>query len=863
MPAEVQFVTADGSMRSVCGLVQSAAEGQCDGGFATYELRVRDALALMELRINTRVFLNMSEVEIVERLLKEWRQINPVLARTFDFDLSAVNFGKHPGRAFTMQLNESDSQFIKRLLKRRGIAWFVRPGKPCNPGSDLPPTHELVLFDDAWKLPKPVPTPWRYHRSTGTEQADSITAWSATRTIAPGGITRHSWDYKSARMETCTDRTLLDQGVLGNQCAASLTDSLVDAPHMGDNSDDFRYLTRLRIQHHEYKSKQFYAESDHRTACVGASFSMRGHPEIDTHPLNEREFTITELHVVAENNLPKALSDKAQRLFALNGWDTTDGCVPTGPQLPSGEYYSNRFTCVRRGIPIVPSYDPRSDLPPAPPMYGIVVADEGEEITCNEFGCVKVRFLECTVEDHAHAQGAGASGTSRDSAWIRSLVPMAGDGYGMIALCRAGDEVLIQFINGNCDRPVAVHSAFNGRATPPAFSHSGNLPGNKALSGIKSKELKGRRYNQMRLDDTPGQISAQLASEHGHSELNLGYLTHPRSDGNGNPRGEGAELRSDEHIAVRAAKGLLLTAWKRLNAIDSQLAREEYLSLMEQCLEQFRTLGDFAAQHQALPIDDKPQVALQSAIREWDNASNTAAKTEGGGAPAIGITAPDGISYATPQTILSYAGRNIDSVAQQHMQFTCGQRFNLNAGKGISLFARSDGIKAIAHCGKLVFQSQHDDTEINAGKNVTITASNGIIKLMAKEIHAVAEDGSFIKIGGGITLGTNGDITHKAANFSSTGPATMHTELPHFAGEGSAAPNWIALNYMDPTTGRGIAEAEYEIHFDGAPGISGKLDAAGKALHKNVMNKPVKKVIYKPRQAQEAQAGLLNDLLDS
>ncbi|WP_426170519.1 contractile injection system protein, VgrG/Pvc8 family [Pseudoduganella sp. R-31] len=79
MPAEVQFVTAAGALRSVCGIVQSATEGHSDGGWATYELVMRDALAFKALHTNTRVFVNMSEVDIVQQNLSEWRQTNPVL----------------------------------------------------------------------------------------------------------------------------------------------------------------------------------------------------------------------------------------------------------------------------------------------------------------------------------------------------------------------------------------------------------------------------------------------------------------------------------------------------------------------------------------------------------------------------------------------------------------------------------------------------------------------------------------------------------------------------------------------------------------------------------------------------------------
>lgn len=819
MPAEVQFVTADGALRSVCGIVQSAAEGQSDGGWATYELVVRDALAFKALHTNTRVFLNMSEVEIIQRLLTEWRQTNSMLARTFDFDLSGVSVAKHPARAFTMQANESDSCFAKRLMRRRGIAWFIRPGPPSRPGSDLAPTHVLMLFDDARKLPKPDPTPWRYHRADGTEQADSITAWSATRTLAPGSIVRHSWDYKTVRLDTSSDPTLLDQGELGNQCAATITDSLVDSPHMGDNNDDFQYLTRLRIQHHEYNSKRFYAESDQRTACVGASFSMSGHPEIDTHPSQEREFVITELHVTAENNLPKDLSDKAQRLFAINGWDTASGFNPAALEQASSERngrYSNRITCVRRGIPIVPSYDPRTDLPPVHPMTAIVVASEGEEITCNELGCVKVRFPGYTIEDGNRTDVPGDTlgavhSTVPGSAWLRPATPFAGNGYGMIALPRAGDEVTVLFINGDCDKPILVNSAFNGRALPPMFSRKGNLPGNKPLSGFLSQELQGTRHNQLCLDDTNGQISAQLASEHGHSELNLGYLTHPRTDGKADPRGEGFEVASEAAGALRACS-LLLTTEPQKSGGGPQLMREAIIQVLTAALDQVQRQGDYAAEVEAnLPEtgrgnklvedDNKPgaktdsghQTQLKEAVDNLERGWNTDPQGGSGqgnqrgkqGILMLGST--EGTALTSQSSVTMAANTNLDQIAQRDTNQTTGRRWIHNIGESASLFI--DGGKAkIKYTFKTTVAKGDMLQRVLLGKYVVESNDDIVFKTKGKYI-VEAEQGVWIKgegglvhVGNQIDLHNPGVLSLKAADYDLAGPVSGSTSLTLPAG---------------------------------------------------------------------------------
>lgn len=535
---------------------------------------------------------------------------------------------------------------------------------------------------------------------------------------------------------------------------------------------------------------------------------------------------ITGLRIDAENNLPKALSDRITRLFALNKWRAPDDGIERA-SAERGARYTNRFSCVRRGIPIVPAFDPRVDVPTAQMQSVIVVTPGEEEVHCDRHGRVKVRFPACRSSDHEHAQGAGASDSDTDSAWLRVASSWAGDHTGAISLPRAGDECLVTFLGGDPDKPVITGRVHGGRTPPPDFSHSGSLPGNRFLSGIKSREIKGQRYNQLRMDDTPGQISTQLASEHGHSQLNLGHLRHPRRDGEAEPRGEGAELRSDEHVAVRAAKGLLLTAWKRLNAVDNQLARAEFLSLMEQCLEQCQSLGSYAAEHQALPLDGKPLAELKSQLSQWEDGSNTAPEGQAAGSAMIAASSPDGISFATAKALASFAGSNVDTVAQQHIQLTAGQHFNLNAGQGISLFSHHNGIKAIAHHGKFLLQSQHDDTEVNSAKNVRVTATDGKVVLMAKEIHIVAEDGSFIKVGGGISLGTKGDIKLHAANFPLDGPATMAAELPSFE-SGTPDQKFILKYGAHDEDAVPAANRRFEIEMSDGSTLKGISDAAGK-----------------------------------
>lgn len=839
-PVEIQFVTDSGGLRSVCGIVASAAEGQSDGGLATYQLIVRDALSLLEKTCSTRVFRNLSEVDVTDRILSEWRAANPVAARAFEFDLA--NLKDYPAREFTMQYNESTAAFLRRLWKRRGIAWFFRPGAASERGSDETPVHTLVLFDDAMVLKQNAAGTVRYHRDHGTEQRDSITAWHAVRQLTPGRATRSSWDYAQARSMHSHDRSGANQGGQGNQFAASLDDYLVDVPHAGDNDQDYHDLGRLHVERHEYEAKYFQAESSDRDLCVGEWNGVSGHPELDTHPAEEREFVITELRVEAENNLPKTFDGRARRLFALNHWRADSGALDQA-SAERGVRYTNRFSCVRRGIPIVPAYDPRIDLPRTEAQSVTVVGPANEEIHCDALGRVKIRFPGCREEDHAHAQGAGASDSDRDSAWVRVASGWAGAQYGATSLPRVGDEVILVFLAGDPDKPLIIGRVHGADTPPPSFSRRSQLPGDKYLSGIRSKEGKAQRYNQLRMDDTPGQISVQLESEHGHSQLNLGYLTEPRSDGKAALVGEGFNLATGESGAIRTAKALLISAWKRLNT-GKQLGCEEHLALMQDCLDLFKSLGQYAAEHQALALDPAAQAELGEDVAAAAGGSNTNPQGQGG-KPTLSITAPAGMAVTTPKTIVSYAGVNVDTVAQQHMQLTSGQRFNLNAGKGISLFSHMDGITQIAHKGKFLMQSQHDDIQIDSAKDIKVTAAKRLIIMAEEEITLMVSGGAYLTLKGkNAEIGGPGPLTVKTDGHHWNGPASASTELPAFtAGDFRRTPRLLRSSDGKPVEGMQL----HVERSDEGP-LSGQSNGAGEG-QKIVVDRlqQLKAFFFRPR----------------
>ncbi|PPA72766.1 type VI secretion system tip protein VgrG, partial [Achromobacter spanius] len=318
------------------------------------------------------------------------------------------------------------------------------------------------------------------------------------------------------------------------------------------------------------------------------------------------------------------------------------------------------------------------------------------------------------------------------------------------------------------DQPLIIGRTFRATNLPPY-----ELPRHNVLNTIKSKEFRGNRANELRLDDTSSQISAALMSEHGDTQLHLGYLTHPRPSG-GQARGEGFELRTDEHGALRAAKGLLLTADAQLRAKGGQLDRSDIVAALQAALDLARNLGDYAAQHEGVAHDAQPQQSLSNAVRDLGHGANDQPDGPGqGDAGAIGLSAPAGIAAATPASIVLSAGGNVDSVAQQHQQVSAGDKIVLNAGGDLGLFSQGGAMRLIAHQGPMLLQAQHNAIRIQADQSAEITSSKQHVLLAADKHITLLCGGAAIKIAdGNIEFSMPGKLTVKAAGHNFTGPSS-------------------------------------------------------------------------------------------
>ncbi|MEJ7805573.1 MAG: DUF2345 domain-containing protein, partial [Telluria sp.] len=247
----------------------------------------------------------------------------------------------------------------------------------------------------------------------------------------------------------------------------------------------------------------------------------------------------------------------------------------------------------------------------------------------------------------------------------------------------------------------------------------------------------------------------------------------------------------------------------------------------------------------ALELDPAPQAALKDDVGTAQTGSNTSPGGEGG-KPTLSMTAPAGIAFTTPKTLVSYAGVNVDTVAMQHMQLTSGGRFNMNAGKGISLFSHMDGISQIAHNGKFLMQSQHDDMQIDSAKDIKVTAGKRLIIMAEEEVTLMVSGGAYLKLkGGNVEVGGPGPMTIKTDGHHWNGPASAQTELPSFgAGDFGRVPQLVRA-----TDGKPVEGMQLYVERDGEGPLSGvsNSDGKGEKIVSDRLQK-IRAIFYRPRK---------------
>ncbi|WP_024301790.1 type VI secretion system Vgr family protein [Pseudogulbenkiania sp. MAI-1] len=781
VPVRLGIAGADGTEQVRCGVVSAAEAAGSDGGFAKYALTVEPPFALLRLRRTSRVFQDQSVPDIVRQVFAEHAAANPVFAAVQSLDFSLA--GELPPRSYCLQYRESDYDFIVRLLHEEGLAWrFVHLD------GDIPQV-QLIAFDAPYSLPPAGVERVRFHRTDATEAEDGLTRWDSTRQIVSGSVALATFDYHPVATGHSGDTSAVDQGSDGARLQSSLQDYDVPGQYYAGDADQLAHYARLRQQAHDVQAKRFDGGGSVRGLTAGQWFRLDEHPAHEWDSAEQREFVVTRQTFTARNNLPADL----QKLVGGNTAETAP--------------FHTQFQAQRRGLPLTPAYAGTALAKPTArgAQTATVVGPAGEEVHTDAHGRIKVQFHWARPDEHPTI-GANLDDTS--SCWLRVAMPSAGAGWGHQFIPRIGQEVLVDFIEGDIDRPVITGVLYNGSHPPPAFSGAGSLPANKTLSGIKSKEHQGGQYNELLFDDTPGEVRTKLSSEHGKTQLNQGYLAHPRTDGKATPRGDGFELRTDRHGAIRAGHGLLLSTEAQASASGKQLARDGAQSQLDAALALSQSLGETATAQLADSVETGPETIqpdnskgatktdghLQhhvQALKAWEAGSNTdkesktAANGQAGQQPLMILSAPAGLAATTDNSLTLAAGTNIDQVAQRDTHQTSGRRWLHNVGQHISLFVAgvkdAVSLKLIAAKGKVQVQSQSDAMELTADKDVRISSLKASQQFNGKKEVLLTCGGAYIRIKDGkIELHAPGKVSFKGGSHDWSGPARMNKEVLRF-----------------------------------------------------------------------------------
>jgi len=340
----------------------------------------------------------------------------------------------------------------------------------------------------------------------------------------------------------------------------------------------------------------------------------------------------------------------------------------------------------------------------------------------------------------------------KESLWVRLAKPYSGGTYGFHWPLLDGTEVAIAFEDGDPDRPYiayALHDSSNGDHV--------------TIQNYKRNVLRTPSNNKIRMEDERGKEHIKISTEYaGKTQLNMGHLV----DSSRQERGHGFELRTDKWGAIRAGTGLFISTEARATASSTQLDMKEAKSQLQSAQQITQSLLAAAELAKAELADVETQKKLlKENIDELKQS-------------VILLSAPGGIAQTTPESIELAAGKNVITAAVGNHDTSILGKITMAAGKCISLFAQSTGIKIFASKGKVEVQAQGDEMDIEALKDITMKSSTGKVLIAAKNEIILTAGSGYIRIGNSqVEIGAPDHILLKTAVVQKQGAASMASQF--------------------------------------------------------------------------------------
>ncbi|WP_163513895.1 type VI secretion system Vgr family protein [Klebsiella pneumoniae] len=577
----------------------------------------------------------------------------------------------YPRREQVMQYGEDDLRFITRLLGEVGI-WFRFT-------ADTRLHIDVAEFCDSQQgyekgltLPSVPPSG---QQSAGV---DAVWEMACRHRVVEQQVSTRDYNYREATadMNAQVDVTRGETTTFG------------EAYHWGDN-----YLTAGNVhdRHPAPESGAFYARLRHERYLNGQT-RMQATTSCPTHCPGQV--------------LKVTGGEEVAREFA-------DGVLITA--MHSHARRDADFAVEFAGIPDSPDVGYRPEPGARPVMAGTLPARVTSTRENDTYGHIDKhgRYRVNMLFDRARWE------TGFESLWVRQSRPYAGDTYGLHLPLLAGTEVAIGFEDGNPDRPYiagVLHDSAHGDHV--------------TIRNDKRNVLRTPANNKIRLDDERGKEHIKVSTEYGgKSQLNLGHLV----DSDRQPRGEGFELRTDSWGAIRAQKGIFISADGQVQAQGQVLAMEPAVSLLKGAVNQVTEWGSITQTHHNVIPDTGPLSALTTGASDLKQ-------------PTLLMSAPQGIAAVTPETTLLHSGKGLYLQSLGEVNITTAQRCSLNASQAISLLAQQEGMRLVSAKGPLQVESHGDILSLTALKDITVQSTQGHLQLTAKNGITLGCGGAYIRL---------------------------------------------------------------------------------------------------------------------
>lgn len=617
----------------------------------------------------------------------------------FEFRLSNT----WPQREIITQFMLSDAEFISRLLSEVGI-WFSFT-------QDSETGHEVMLFGDSgqgWQHGVSVPAvnPAGMHDN----RAESVWNLQAYHQVTERSVSTHDYNYRTADAVLNADADLThddDKTTYGNDY--HYTDGFLSEGEQvtradSNNSESGYFYARLRHERQLNRQHRLSLESNSTLIAPGQILKAEG----DTSQAFTNGMLVTSIESSASR-------DSHYRLKAEGiAW--------------------------RDAVSFRPPEQPRARI--TVPLTARITSSQSSDIYSHidKMGRYRVRF---DFDKDSWPRGG-------ESPWLRRARDYAGDNFGLHLPLIQGTEVAVMFDGGHPDKPFIAWSL-----------HDSRHPDHVTLENYKRNILRTPAANELRLQDDRDRENIHLSTPYaGKSQLNLGYNV---ADNDARHlRGEGAELRTDGHGVLRAAKGVFITADGQPQADGLMLDMHSAVSELEAAIQQANSLRAAAEMAKAELADVQKQTdLLNGTLKNLQQ-------------QALLLSAPSGIAQVTPSSIQLAAGQNLIATTGQDADISIGKKLRIAVTETLSLFAKQLGIKLFAAAGKVEIQAQSDGLDMLAMKDMQISSQSGKVTVSAQTELLLECGGAWIQMkGGSITLGGSGNVTVKAGTLEKLGAASM------------------------------------------------------------------------------------------